>query len=368
MKVLQVNKLYYPHIGGVEHVVRDLVLELKDKVDMRVLVANKSTKTSIEIIDGIEVTKIASLGQLKSAPIAPTFGLWMKRLKSDIYHMHVPNPTGELFFLLSRPPGKMVVTYHSDVVRQRMLLRLYGPILDRFLASADRIMPTSQNQIDNSPFLSRVRGKCTVVPLGVSPEQFAPTEAVIIRANEIRSKYGGKIVFFLGRFIYYKGINYLIEAMREIDATLLLAGSGPLESELRNQVEKMSLSGKVFFVGEPDDAELPAYYHACDLFALPSIAPSEAFGIVQIEAHICGKPVVSTNLPTGVTFANKDGLTGFTVPPRNSEALGKAINHLILDDELRLRMGAAAKERAEREFTREMMAKRVLSVYEEVLG
>lgn len=368
MRVLQVNKLYYPHVGGVEQVVRSLSIGLKKNVDVKVLVANTSPRTIFEKIDGIEVVKIFSLGMLRSAPISPTFGLWLRRLQSDIYHFHVPNPSGELGYLLARPPGKMVVTYHSDVVRQKFFLNFYGPLLKKFLSSADLIMATSPNMIENSPYLEPFREKCVSVPLGVSPEQFALTEDVRKRASKIREMHGAPIVLFLGRFIYYKGIEFLIEAMRDVDAVLILAGSGPLESELKVTVEKTGLSSKVEFVGQPDDLELPAYYHACDIFVLPSIVGSEAFGIVQVEAQMCGKPVISTDLPTGVPYVNRDGETGLIVPPRDSASLARAINRLLGDGGLRQKMGSAGRDRALREFTRDRMARTVLDYYGKVIG
>ncbi|PIW22567.1 MAG: glycosyl transferase family 1, partial [Candidatus Aquicultor secundus] len=153
MKVLQVNKLYYPHIGGVENHVRTLAAGLKDKVDIEVLVANEQLAAAVDFVDDIKVIRVASFGRLRSTPLAPGFIPALKKSKSDIYHLHFPNPTGETAFLIARPPGKLVVTYHSDIIRQKILLKVYKPFLEKFLDRADRIIVSSPNMITSSPFL-----------------------------------------------------------------------------------------------------------------------------------------------------------------------------------------------------------------------
>lgn len=368
MKVLQVNKLYYPHIGGVENHVRTLAVGLKDKVDIEILVANEQFASVVDMIDDIKVTRVASFGRFRSAPMAPGFVPALKKLKSDIYHLHFPNPTGETAFLVARPSGKLVVTYHSDIIRQKQLLKFYKPFLEKFLDRADRIIVSSPNMITSSPFLRKVKDKCKVVPFGIPTDWLELTPRTEARAREIRQEHGPKIAFFLGRLIYYKGVDYLVKAMQYVDGKVIIAGEGELGSELRKLAEDTGVKGKVEFVGALSNEELAAYYHACDLFVLPSIESSEAFGLVQLEAHACGKPVICTNLPTGVTFANKDGVSGLVVPVRDEKALGKAIERLFRDDELRLRLGSQAKERFEREFTRDVMFGRVLETYREVLG
>ncbi len=367
MKVLHVNKLYYPHIGGIENAVRTLAIGLKDKVDVEVLVANKQLKTVVEIVDGVKVTRVASLGRLRSAPMASGFISQLKRAKSDIYHFHFPNPTGEISYLAARPDGKLIVTYHSDIVRQKTLLKLYRPFLEKFLDSADQIIAFSPNLIENSPFLQKVKGKCMVIPFGIQADWLALTPQVKQKADEIRQKHGQRIAFFLGRLIYYKGVDYLIRAMQDVDGKLIIAGEGDLEPELRKLAHDLKLDDRVEFVGTLSSKELAAYYHACDAFVLPSTESSEAYGIVQLEAHACGKPVISTNLPTGVPFVNKDGVSGLVVPPKVSQALSEAINRLFSDDGLRNKLGAQAKERFEKEFTSEIMVGRIVKLYQNVL-
>ncbi|HDP69634.1 MAG TPA: glycosyltransferase [Actinobacteria bacterium] len=367
LKVLIVNKLYYPVIGGIENHVRVLVRELSSQIDARVLVANTAFQTTKENIDGVDIYKIASVGSFKSTPIAPSFPYWLKKLKSDIYHLHFPYPFGEFSYLLAKPAGKLVVTYHSDIVRQKKLLSFYKPFLKAFLRKADKIIVGSPNMIENSPFLSEVKEKCVVVNYGIDARRFELTEKISKKAGDIRNRYGDRIVLFVGRLIYYKGVEYLIRAMKDVNGQLLIIGEGPLESDLKGLSMSLGIGDKVYFIGEVADNSLAAYYHACDVFTLPSIARSEAFGLVQLEAQACGKPVVSTNLPTGVPYANLDGVTGITVSQRSSENLSEAINKLLDDENLRKRYGANGKKRVHEEFIKELMAKRVLGIYNELV-
>ena len=367
-KVLQVNKLYYPHIGGVEKHVQDLSEAIKDDVDLRVLVANTTRETVTEKINGVEVIKAASLGMVASAPVAPSLWRWLSRLDSDIYHFHFPYPIGDLSYFLSQKKGKLIVSYHSDIVRQKRLLTLYRPIMNRFLRRADLILAGSPNMIERSPILKDYKDKCRVFHYGIDVKRFEKTDEVKRKAREIRARFKNKkIILFIGRLVYYKGITYLLEAMKTIDAVLLLAGSGGMEGELKEKVKRAGLEDKVIFLGSPKDEELPALYHASDIFVLPSIARSEAFGIVQLEAQACGKPVISTDLPTGVPYANLDMRTGLIVPPEDSGALADAVNRLLEDEILRKKLGIAGKKRVESEFTIEAMKKSVLEAYAEVL-
>jgi len=370
MNVLMVNKLYYPVIGGVENHVRDLATSISSisyDVDIRVLAANTSGKTVEEVIDGIEVTKVANLVTVQSAPVAPSFPLWLKKLKSDIYHFHFPYPVGELAYLTARPPGKLVVTYHSDIIRQKFLLSLYKPFLKSFLKKADRILVSSPNMVKHSPVLQEYEDKCKVAHFGIELSRFKMNKQMKEKIRHIEEEYPGKIVLFVGRLIYYKGVKYLIEAMEDVDAHLIIVGEGPLGSELKNLASELGISNKISFVGSISDEDLPAFYYVCDIFVLPSIARSEAFGLVQLEAQACGKPIVSTNLKTGVPYANLDKVTGLVVPPESKDDLSRAINQLLQDSALCKKYGGAGKKRVEEEFSKEAMAKTVLEVYKEIL-
>lgn len=366
-----VNKLYYPFIGGVENHLYHLCNELSGTIGVSVLVCNTKLKTEIESENSVKIVRVASPGILFSMPLSFTFPLWLKKLadQSDIIHFHHPFPLGEFSSLLVQPKKKIVVTWHSDIIHQRFLLRLYRPFLLRFLERADLILPTSPNYIESSSFLRLFREKCYPVPLGIDLSQFKLTPKVDEQARKIRGRFGNNrpVILFIGRLIYYKGIEFLIEAMKEIDANLVIIGGGRLEARLKKQAAQPGLRSKIFFLKPVKDVELAAYYYACDLFVLPSVERSEGFGIVQLEAMACGKPVVSTDLPTGVPFANQHEKTGLVVPPRDPAALSKAINQLLSDAGLREKYGKYAQGRVKREFTKEVVAQRVLAVYKEML-
>ena len=368
MKVLQVNKLYYPHIGGVEKHVQDVAEALLDQADVKVLVANSGREAKRETVNGVMVERVPTWGVVQSAPIAPGFYRSIKRARADIYHLHFPNPVGELAYLAAGSPGKLVVTYHADVVRQRLLRRFYGPVIERLLRRADMVMVSSPNLIESSPWLQPIREKCRVIPFAIDLEPFKPDPAVAAKAEEFRKRFGTPLVLFVGRLIYYKGLEYLVRAAPDVDAQFVIVGEGPLEAELKTLATELGVAERFHFVGRATDTELPAYYKACDIFTLPSIAESEAFGFVQLEAHACGKPVVSTNLPTGVPYANLHGETGLIVAPEDPEALATALNLLISDDVKRGKLGARAKERVESDFSMEAMAREILQAYQGLLA
>jgi rhamnosyl/mannosyltransferase len=267
----------------------------------------------------------------------------------------------QLFFGKAR---RVVLTYHSDVVRQRHILRFYRPFLQKVLDMADRIIATSDKYVASSPYLDRVRPKCRIIPLGIDPAPFTRVDAE--RVRKVREAFGGPLLLFVGKLRYYKGLQYLLEAMTDIPARLLVAGSGPMESEWKGLAAGLALKEKVVFLGEVQDEELPALYHGCDVFVLPASERSEAFGLVQVEAMMSGKPVISTELGTGTSFVNLHGETGFVVPPRDASALKDAVITLLHDEGLRLRLGGAARVRALREFSLGTMVDRTIALYREV--
>lgn len=369
MRVLQVNKLYSPWIGGVEKVVQDIAERLQGKVEMKVLVCQPKGAGTREIINKVEVFRAGSIGIYSSMPVSFSFPFLLKKLAkdADILHFHLPFPMATLSHLLVRPKAKVVVWWHSDIVRQKNMMRLYKPFLIQFLKRADRIIVATKEHIGSSAVLKSFEDKCSVIPFGIDASLFEFDENLRRDVARLREKYGSKIVLFVGRLIYYKGVEHLIRAMKDVDGTLLIVGQGPLESHLRRVATKCGLYERVVFLGKVQDREMTACYHSCDVFVLPSIARSEAFGLVQLEAMACGKPVVNTDLPTGVSFVSRHGETGLTVPPADSAAMGLAIKKLLEDADLREKYGLAARERVEKYFNVARMADDMYHVYEEVL-
>lgn len=367
IKILQINKLYHPWIGGVEKVVQNIAEGLRDRVDIEVLACQPKGRGSKQLINGVKVTKASSFGIYWGMPISFTFLFllaWKSR-KVDILHFHYPFPLGDLSYLLvGSKRKKIVVTYHSDIVRQKKLLRFYRPFLHRFLRRANKILPTSPNLVELSKHLGPYKDKCTVVPLSIDLNEFGhPVE----KEFDLGVSLDEKIVLFAGRLNYYKGLEYLIESMQEIDAKLLIAGEGELREELEEKARSLRVNQKIIFLGKVSDEKLKYCYQICDLLVLPSVEPSEAFGIVQMEAMAYGKPVVNTNLPTGVPYVSVNGETGITVPPRDSKALVEAINKILNDKELAAKFSKNALRRVEEKFSREKMLETTYSIYEDLM-
>ncbi|UNC93603.1 glycosyltransferase [Candidatus Contubernalis alkaliaceticus] len=367
LRVLQVNKLYSPHIGGIEKIVQNIAEGLKDKLDIKVLVCQEKGRGANEVINGVEVIRSGSLGLYASMPLSPGFPLLLNRLSRDrdILHFHMPFPLGDLSYLFMKPKNKkIVVSWHSDIIRQQFWLKYYRSFLYKFLNLADKILVAAPANIEFSPFLKEFREKCMVIPYGIDDSPFQSKD-MPEKIENIRNQYGGgPLLLFVGRLVYYKGLEYLIRAMGQVNARLLVIGHGPLLEQHKALVHKTGLEKRVFFLGEIDQEDMPLYYEACDIFVLPSSANSEAFGLVQLEAMACARPVINTLLPTGITFASLDRQTGITVPPLNSGALANAIKELLADEGLRKEYGYNARKRFQHYFTRDKMLNNILRLYE----
>ncbi|MDA3896811.1 MAG: glycosyltransferase [Desulfobacteraceae bacterium] len=371
MKVLQIYKDYYPPVkGGIEKHINLLANGLSQQgVDVEVLVSNVSRKLDIEYNNNIRIIKAPQLGRIASAPINLTFSRLLIHAaeKADLLHFHLPNPTAVIAYLFSGIQKPVVVTYHSDIVRQKVLKKLYTPFSKWFLAKADAIIATSVPYAHTSDELLHYHHKCHIIPLGIQLAGKKTNNPPAISSEDLHKRFGPQLIIFVGKFRYYKGVNYLVEAMKEVDATLLLIGSGPLEYRLKGYVESLALQEKIIFLGEVSDKDISSYFKACDVGVLPSIYKSEAFGMVLLEAMAYGKAVVSTELGTGTSFVNVNNETGLVVPPRNVKALSAAINRLLNDRDLRIEYGEAGKQRVKQCFDIQKMIDQVMSVYSATL-
>lgn len=368
MKVVHSYKDYWPVVGGIENHIRMIAGGLKAAPDIEqtVLVTNRGPRTIIEDIEGVRVVKVGRQATVSSAPISAALPFWMGRLTAgaDIAHLHFPYPIGEMAYLLAGRALRLIITYHSDIVRQKSLLRAYTPFMLRILARADVITVSNPQYIETSPYLRPHARKCVVIPHGQDTARFAaPSAAAAAEAGVLRAQHGPRLVLFVGLLRYYKGVSFLIEAMRQVNGRLLIVGAGPESDALRDQASAPDLRDRVAFLGRVSDEALVGLYHACDVFALPSIERSESWGAVQIEAMAAGKPVVCTELGTGTSYVNQHGRTGLVTPPRDARALAEAINQLLDDDALRARLGAAAQARALTELSKEMMIERIQALY-----
>ncbi|MCL4557781.1 MAG: glycosyltransferase [Deltaproteobacteria bacterium] len=359
MKVLQINKFYYPVIGGIETVVRQIAegINARDGLTVDVLACSNGPGASSEDINGVHVTRARSMGVLLSMPVSVDFVRALKEMHSgyDLLHLHLPFPLGELALWLVRPESKLVVTYHSDIVRQRLASSAMGWLHRWTLERAQRIVVSNPNIVRTSAVLRGFRPKCTVIPFGVDTARFGPGGGSLHRVEQIRRRYGQKIVLFVGRLVYYKGVEYLIRAMKDIDAGLVIIGEGPLKDRLAGEARRIGLGDRVSFVPYRTPDELADFYLAASVFVLPSVYRSEAFGITIAEAMACGLPVISTELGTGTSYVNQEGVTGFVLPPRDSGAINDRLKRLLSDSALSAAMGRAAAGRIKAGFTLDSM-------------
>lgn len=369
MRVVHLYKDYFPPVqGGIERTVARMARgAVAAGAEVTVLTsAHGARRDSEETIDGVRVIRCAEWARVASTPICPGMPARLARLPADLLHLHFPSPPGEVSCLLDRRPTPIVVTYHSDVVRQARILRFYRPVVNAVLDRARVLMPTSPQYIERSPFLRPRREKCVVVPHGIELERFHG--AYEERAQALRLRYGTPLALFVGRFRYYKGLEVLLEAMQSVKGSLVLVGGGPEEEALRaRRAALVGLESRVHFAGSVGEDDLLAHYRAADVCVLPSTHPSEAFGMALVEALASGRAAVSTELGTGTSFVNRHGETGLVVPPGDPRALADAIGRLFADRELRARMGEAGRARARELFSVERMVRSVLDVYEGVL-
>lgn len=372
MRVLHLYKDYAPVFGGIENHIRVLAEGLRAAgVDARVLVTNTGPRTVRETIAGVPVTKTGRQANLSSAPLSLGFlpEVWRQEKGADIAHAHAPYPPGELAHLFLGRARRFMITYHSDIVKQRVLGAVYAPFLRAALRRASLIAVATPVHVQVSPFLQPVAEKCRVIPYGQDLSRFAPAPGRMEAAAQIRKRFGGgPLVLFVGRLRHYKGVDVLIRAMQDVpDAQALIAGIGPEEAGCRALAGALGLGERVHFLGEPTDDELAALYRAADLFVLPSTNRAEMFGIVQIEAMASGLPVICTELGTGTSFVNQHGVTGLVVPPKDPAALAAAIRRILGNPDLAWRMGNAGMTRAASEFSVEVMVRRTIDFYDEAL-
>jgi len=369
MRVLQLGKYYDPYMGGIETHLSLLCAELRAQDEVEVLVCNTGRRTERGEVKGIQVTRAGAWARAFSTDLCPALVAEISGRTFDVLHLHTPNPMGMLAYLLARKPRhhRLVITHHSDVVRQAGLRRALHPLFAMTMNRAQCIVATSPNYLETSLELAPYRDRVRVVPYGIDPAPYQdPNHAGA--GQHLRARFGERVVLAAGRLIYYKGFETLLESMTEVDGHLVLIGDGPLGSALRSKAQMLGIESRVTFAGEIHQSEIPSWYRAADVFVLSSIARSEAFGIVQLEAMAAGLPVVNTQLDSGVPFVSIDGQTGFTVPPLDPRSLARAINALLADRELRERLGRRAKERVNQLFTKARMVDQLRAIYRGVLS
>jgi glycosyltransferase involved in cell wall biosynthesis len=375
--ILHVGKFSDWQKGGIETAVDNLLKGLSPFFQLLNIAANNRFKAETKVRANYLEYSVPLVGLLARTPLCPTMPYCIKKLHQhyqfSMVHLHLPNPMAHFASEILPRSVKRVISWHSDVVQQKHLLWIYQPWVDRLLAQATTVIVPTAYLAENSTQLTiaRQRHIIQVIPYGIEFESFLLNKHQK-KVDFIRQRFNNCfIVFALGRHVYYKGFCYLIEAIAQLPANLvlLLGGKGSLTPALKQQVKNLKLDQRVYFLGEVGEEDLPAYYHACDVFCLPSIDQSEAFGIVQLEAMACAKPVICCNLAhVGSSSINQDGVTGFVVPPRSPVLLAKAIERLYREPHLCKMFGQAAYCYAKERFSSQLMIQRIKLLYESVLA
>jgi glycosyltransferase involved in cell wall biosynthesis len=346
-----------------ETYLHDLVQLQKRQFSVNVLVANDKLQLKRELSDQAVITRVVTFGSIASMPICPFLPWHIANVDADIVHLHMPNPGAALAFLMSGHKGKVVITHHGDTLGRTRLRKLSDPFVRRLMDRAEAIIVSSSRYRDSSRELSAFHRKCRVIPLGIDPKTFENPDPSVVR--QIKSRYGNRIVLSVGRLVPYKGMRYLIETMRSVDANLIHIGTGPLNSELTRLANEIGVSSKIQFLGQVED--LSPYLRAANMLVLPSISRAESFGIVQLEAMAAGIPVINTDIDSGVPEVSLHNVTGLTVPPKDHEALGYAINLLLDNPGMQQKFGRAGRLRVCQEFSIERMVDQTVSLYQQIL-
>lgn len=367
-KVLQLGKSW-PVRGGVEKVMYELAVGLGKRgipCDMMAASCNGCGK-SVELCENSRLFTSRTWRKIAGTMISPSMVRLLRREcgNYDIIHIHHPDPMAAFALYLSGFKGKIVLHWHSDIVRQKKYLHFFLPLQRWLLKRADTVIGTSPVYVRESPYLKDFQHKTCCLPIGIGP--IVPDAAGV---EALRRRYGGrKIVFSMGRLVPYKGYDYLIDAARYLDDSyvVVIGGDGPLRKNLQARIDTSGLGGKVMLPGRIADADVSAYFGACTLFCLSSVYKSEAFAIVQVEAMSCGKPVVATRIPqSGVSWVNAHGYSGLNVATCDARQLARGICDISGDDAVYQRYCRQARRRYEECFTKEKMIENLVEIYKQL--
>lgn len=366
MRVLHFYKTSFPDtMGGVEQVINQIARGARAfgvESDVLSLTTERLERT-VEI-DGYLAHRARLDFQIASTGFSASAFLRFSQLAktADVIHYHFPWPFADMVHFATRVKKPTLVTYHSDIIRQKYLLKLYRPLKRRFLGSMDRIVATSPNYLATSDVLVEYSEKVSVIPIGLDKATYPQPE----RLQFWREKLGLKFFLFVGVIRYYKGLHILMEAAQAADYPIAIAGAGPIERDLKAQAKQLGLHN-VHFLGFLPDEDKVALLKLCYAVVFPSHLRSEAFGISLLEGAMYGKPMISSEIGTGTTFINIGGETGLVVPPSNPAALSQAMRYLWEHPNVAAEMGQRAEERYWKYFTADKMVRSYVDMYDDLV-
>ena len=369
MRILHVYKSYYPEdYGGVPQAIRHLVTGCAEYgINAEVFTFSPKAGDHPTEFEGQRVTQAKTVLEVASTPLSIDAFSKFRNIasKCDLVHYHYPYPFADLLHLFCGRHIPSIVTYHSDIVRQRFLKYPYYPIQTAFLHSVDRIVCTSTNYMNTSPVLRQFAHKTEAISLGLEKSYFPKASAEVL--SKWRSHIRAPFILFLGAIRQYKGIDTLIAAAKGFNFKLIIAGDG---ANLDNHKQTVSQEGltNIDFIGRINEHDKAALLELCTALVLPSHYRSEAFGLVQLEASMNQKPLICTELGTGTSYVNKHEITGIVVPPKDADALQNAMNFMMYNPDIAKKMGIAAEGRFRKLFTSKKMCQNYSRIYNEVVS
>lgn len=373
MKILQLGKHYPPFIGGTEKVIQVLTETLNALgISTDVLCSNTQNKFEEINFGNYKVYKTPRWFRVASTSISPLMIKKLSEIKNyyDIIHIHMPDPMANLALFLIQPKVKIVLQWHMDIVKQKILFYFYKPLAEWLFNRADLILVSSKKLKEESQFKNYLAKKGEVLPLPFDDDEFKNLKIDKKYEDELSTLANGrKIVLSVGRLVYYKGFDVLIKAGTFLpeNIVIFILGEGPLRRKLEKLIKQYKLNNKVYLLGSISRDKIATCYKICDIFCLPSIYKTESFGLVQLEAMSFGKPVISTKLPaSGVCEVNIDGETGLCIKPGDEKELAQAIVDLICNQSLYQKFSLNALKRVN-EFCKEKVVRRLIELYKSLL-
>jgi glycosyltransferase involved in cell wall biosynthesis len=382
MRIVHLAKYHSPLYGGMESHIETLARkQAKLGAEVCILCVNSfdrnsklSQQTETEIIfkeDGVQVVKVGRLFSFMKIDFCPSlifYILYFSKLSNTIFHVHTPNPTMLIALLLTGKTRNLVITHHSDAIKQRFLKYIFRPIEHLVYSQAKIILTTSKNYQYGSKFLQLYRDNLGVLPLGLDLSTFTtPPQSTLDRSQQLKAEYGDIIWLAVGRLVYYKSFHIALTALQYVPGKLLIIGTGELMAKLQKLACELNVADRVIWLGKTSESDLIAAYHAATALWFPSNVRSEAFGMVQVEAMASSCPAINCQIPgSGVPWVCRHEQEGLTVPINDARAFAGAARRLLNDPDLRQRLSLGARQRAE-QFGDVLMTERSLAIYQRVL-
>ena len=364
MKVLHIYRTFFPDTqGGLEEAIRQICQGTQAcGVENHLLTLSPKPHQQTIQLDSIIIHQAQLSFEIASCGFSVRAVFELKKLmkEMDIIHFHFPWPFADMMYWLSSVNKPAIITYHSDIIRQRSLLSLYRPLMHHFLGKIDHIVATSPKYINSSKILKKYRSKVTAIPIGLNRKSYPEIDKQ--RLQKIKENVGENFFLFVGVLRYYKGLDVLLDAAKQLSLKIMIAGSGPLWEPIKKRIENENINN-VKMLGHVSDEDKVCLYQLCRAVVFPSHIRSEAFGVTLVEGLMFGKPLISCEIGTGTSYVNLADKTGLVIPPDNPQALKQAITTLSEDDELVKKMSLNAEKRFQEVFTGQAMGRQYYELY-----